>query len=516
MDSLGRICALLFLTLQVLIPRCEAQSQAFQWKFAGNSFSSELQACTNLTIEIQPLNSSTTSIGTPSYSLLAFELGGVPTTTALGSNVSQLAPWQVNHRIGASLLLTVVDGDGNIGGFPPNLFTVAGNDASCLPPMSLAQSIRITPNVTSSLSTCQQWGLSITGGAKPYNLSIAAVNSPVLTNVTMGPSDDHFTYIDRANPGTQLIAAVVDANGQWSVATDAVSTTGSSDISCTGLVSLSGSSAGIADAPASPKSSSAKNHTTAIALGIVFGLVVSLILAAVGGWWWWRRKRRLAQGIMDGQDAKARPFSNGEEQRPSLNLDMGEVEKMVQVDSVRMRSTSWSMDRARVTASPTSMDMASTALPSAPEPVLTAIHIRTANLDGRLPMSATPDLCAPNSTSPAATRSPSVRYRKAIEAHAEAQAARTRRMQSAHASPSARVIPSRPARRSQSTSDAVRQSPSYHVPSRQTRTPLRSSLLALEPEVEADIIIQHQDGGIVEELPPPYLDQYRPGPAVSS
>lgn len=34
----------------------------------------------------------------------------------------------------------------------------------------------------------------------------------------------------------------------------------------------------------------------------------------------------------------------------------------------------------------------------------------------------------------------------------------------------------------------------------------------LGPDAEPDIIIQHEDGGVVQELPPPYLDRSRPRP----
>jgi hypothetical protein len=44
----------------------------------------------------------------------------------------------------------------------------------------------VVANVTDTLTTCQPWGLTIKGGTPPYNLTLAAVNSPVVTNVTMG------------------------------------------------------------------------------------------------------------------------------------------------------------------------------------------------------------------------------------------------------------------------------------------------------------------------------------------
>ncbi|KAJ3480185.1 hypothetical protein NLI96_g8531 [Meripilus lineatus] len=41
------------------------------------------------------------------------------------------------------------------------------------------------------------------------------------------------------------------------------------------------------------------------------------------------------------------------------------------------------------------------------------------------------------------------------------------------------------------------------------------STSTFDPDVQPDIIIQHRDGGsgIVQELPPPYVDRNRPSPA---
>lgn len=65
-------------------------------------------------------------------------------------------------------------------------------------------------NVTGRLRTCQPWELRIKGGVPPYNVTLAALGSPVITNVTVGLGDDIFTYINRADPGTKMIAVVSD------------------------------------------------------------------------------------------------------------------------------------------------------------------------------------------------------------------------------------------------------------------------------------------------------------------
>ena len=121
-------------------------------------------------------------------------------------------------------MLSMMDSNGSTGGVSPMLFNVtsecslwshciqlnddiiAGSDTSCLytPPDSSTLA-SITPNVTGSLTTCQPWGLTIKGGKKPYTVILSALDSPVITNVTMGAQDDVFTYPDRANPDGQLM-----------------------------------------------------------------------------------------------------------------------------------------------------------------------------------------------------------------------------------------------------------------------------------------------------------------------
>lgn len=59
--------------------------------------------------------------------------------------------------------------------------------------------------MTDTLSTCQPWGLTIKGGQQPYTVILAALNSPVITNVSMGSGNDVLTYIDRADPNGQLL-----------------------------------------------------------------------------------------------------------------------------------------------------------------------------------------------------------------------------------------------------------------------------------------------------------------------
>jgi hypothetical protein len=117
-------------------------------------------------------------------------------------------------------MLGMVDANGSAGGIAPILYSVigkvhclsprnlyshlvAGTDKSCLP-FALASNFVVKADISTTLSTCQPWSMTISGGVKPYTVTLAALDSPIITNVTMGPVDDLFTYINRANPGTRL------------------------------------------------------------------------------------------------------------------------------------------------------------------------------------------------------------------------------------------------------------------------------------------------------------------------
>lgn len=104
----------------------------------------------------------------------------------------------------------MVDANGSSGGVPPEFYTVVeGQTRSCIAPSTANfTDFTVAANISNGadVTTCQPWGITIKGGTpKPYTLSLLALNSPVVTNVTMGPNDDVFTYINRADPGTSLI-----------------------------------------------------------------------------------------------------------------------------------------------------------------------------------------------------------------------------------------------------------------------------------------------------------------------
>ena len=43
------------------------------------------------------------------------------------------------------------------------------------------------------------------GGSMPYNITISALNSTVVTNLTLGPTNDVLTYINRAEPNGEFL-----------------------------------------------------------------------------------------------------------------------------------------------------------------------------------------------------------------------------------------------------------------------------------------------------------------------
>ena len=89
---------------------------------------------------------------------------------------------------------------------------IGGADRGCLPAISSDMQPPTIPsiisNVTGAIDTCQPWGLTISGGAKPYQIILSALQSGTITNATMGSDDDVYTYIDRVDPGAPLM-------GRW-------------------------------------------------------------------------------------------------------------------------------------------------------------------------------------------------------------------------------------------------------------------------------------------------------------
>ncbi|EDR06205.1 uncharacterized protein LACBIDRAFT_300446 [Laccaria bicolor S238N-H82] len=203
-----------------------AQAQ-FQWQFNTSVASTSLATCVSLPITVKPFNTAlSNSSGVPPYSMMAFAVGGKPTTTLIGTDANSLS-WTVTQPVGTRLMLSLVDAQSSAGGIPADIYEVtAGQTTNCVITPSTAPNFTITSNITGSLATCQHWGLTITGGVAPYKITLASTGARVVTNVTLPSGDNHFTYVNRAAPGAQLIAAASDSNGQWATGTPMLTTQG--------------------------------------------------------------------------------------------------------------------------------------------------------------------------------------------------------------------------------------------------------------------------------------------------
>ncbi|KAJ3514254.1 hypothetical protein NLJ89_g2478 [Agrocybe chaxingu] len=236
--------------------------------------------------------------GVAPYYMTAYVLGGTPVTTLIGTDDDALS-WTVNAPVGSQVVLNVVDATRSTGGVAPRTYTiVAGNTTSCITTPPQSPQFRVSANVTGDLTTCQPWGLSITGGVPPYTVSIVQPNSFTVTNVSMPTGTDRFTYINRGAPDTQLLAAVSDSTGRWAAGTPIVNTKGwicpfhsptassnvnfrSTNITCPGLSSSSvNSTAVMASDTAGTEAEAASRRRKSIL--IIASTAVSAFLLLIG------------------------------------------------------------------------------------------------------------------------------------------------------------------------------------------------------------------------------------------
>ncbi|TFY73611.1 hypothetical protein EWM64_g10401 [Hericium alpestre] len=125
--------------------------------------------------------------------MAAYPLDGSPTVTFVGMDPSDLS-WQVNYPAGSQLMLALIDADGNSGGVMPSILTVAVPS--------------VTANVTQDLAACEPLGLTIRGGTRPYTVSVVGIDSAV-SNFTLGPRDDIFTWTNQASVDTDVLCKAV-------------------------------------------------------------------------------------------------------------------------------------------------------------------------------------------------------------------------------------------------------------------------------------------------------------------
>ncbi|KAJ7752998.1 hypothetical protein B0H16DRAFT_1545657 [Mycena metata] len=248
----------------------------FQWGFSGTqSVFSSLPSCQTFPIAVTPLSTHPV----PPFYMIAFAVGGAPITSYIGKNASTLS-WQVQHPVGTRLILSVLDSTGIAAGVGSLVYNVTeGSTTQCLPPAVTEPSFNVTANVTDTLTTCEPWGLTVRGGTPPYNVTLAALNAPVITNVTLDPPDSVFTYIDRADPNGQLIGM----NGRWATGSPIVRTQGSSNVDCPGLVSSFGVPGSNGTQP---------THSSHKRLGTILGATLGALLVLCSLVFWALRRQR--------------------------------------------------------------------------------------------------------------------------------------------------------------------------------------------------------------------------------
>ncbi|KAF7346713.1 hypothetical protein MSAN_01809400 [Mycena sanguinolenta] len=244
-------------------------AQVYEWGFTGDQMvSTSLPSCRNVSLEAN----SRTANGTAPFYMMAFPVGGTPSTSFIGTDQNNLT-WTVTYPVGTQLMLGVVDALGQSGGIDTPVYTVIdGATTQCVPP-SLSDptsGFKISSNVTDALNTCQPWGLTIEGGTPPYSVTLAELNSGNVTNATMGPTDTVFTYINKMPPGGQVIG--IDINGNWATGSPVVRTQGSADTDCVGLVSTSSSANTSSSAITSPDGSQSSHSKLHAKIGVIVGV----------------------------------------------------------------------------------------------------------------------------------------------------------------------------------------------------------------------------------------------------
>ncbi|KXN85164.1 hypothetical protein AN958_11586 [Leucoagaricus sp. SymC.cos] len=464
-----------FLVASSLILQVLGQNSilTFNWKFRTDFVSTSLPRCFNFDIVVFPNPANATAgnySGTPPYYMLAFPEGGQPITSPIGNDNNTLS-WTPEHPIGTQLILTVMDSLGNTGGTGGAVYQVVENpdNSNCSPPPA-TQGFKISSNITqdgkATLETCQPWRLNIDGGIPPYTVVLDAKNAPVITNVTIPPSDNALVFIDRADPGTVLFAGVVDSLGRWANGTQFVSTTGSTNITCPGAITKSGTQADFnqQEARQNAARNSAKRRTSII-VGVVVSLVLFfLIVGGVGTWLYMRRKKAQESDTEDNQDVFPRQF-----------VEAGSSGRVLSINNFMSSSTTASPSPSKAGFSPDPYR-----LPYVIEPYTESL---SAGSNGTGTGSAqSPDASSNLRSRPSFANFPasSVRRSKGQEAAQDAL--------------------------SESNPTTVTRSSG---PSGST-WPVRSGSLQANGVTgdQDEVIIQHTDGGqvpVVRELPPPYI-----------
>lgn len=260
------------------------------------------------------------------------------------------------------------------------------------------------------------------------------------------------------------------------------------DISCVGLLATSKTSAEIAaekaDRDAADKAAAArrrKNLTVQVVLGITLPIIAIGIAAAA----WWRRQKILNDrdiGIWDGQDVNVRSYHDQPPvEAANRTNQMGEVGLFESASLPDSKLSRYRMSQNQSDL-PLLQDEPLSAIPQAGSSFSTSSPSYSSSA-GLLPHPRTSD--------------PSNMHPKALEARNRQHGNTSLQSSSSQSFPNTpqpnnRVLPS-----------------GALPPLTPGLSPDRMGVVPLDPDVQPDIIIQHRDGGgsgVVQELPPPYVD----------
>ncbi|KAJ7641362.1 hypothetical protein FB45DRAFT_862568 [Roridomyces roridus] len=483
--NFGHIATLLAFLVLFLEPcRAEPASNVFQWQ--SSALSQSLPSCHPFSITLlPPANSNLTAnatLGIPPYYMQAYPIGGTPTTSLIGTDQNQLS-WTVDQPIGSQLLLTVIDSQGSTGGASTLLYTVTtGQITSCIVQPPAKPTFTLKANVTGALNTCQPWGLTVTGGTPPYNVSLLGSGQPVITNITLTGEDTVVTFPNRAPPGVHLVAAVSDFNGLWGSGTAIVTTQGSANVSCPGFQTATSTLAQIQAEEQQAAAAASRAHKNKSAVVAVVVVLLLLFLGGVAFFFYWRRRRQMQRKV---QEISPRQFENGPE-----NIDGSPP---FQETGGHILSINSFITPAASTSSPTAANDSPLNAPAlAPR--------RGGNMGsdgGRSTTSA--GMSIRNPDRPALNGFPTASIRRSAK-EIEAGLTTSHSIDSEYYDTPVEGSSRAPIERSQSAMPA----PGGLSPA--PRYPARSASVGT-PGVGQEIIFQHQDAGLVRELPPPYADR---------
>jgi len=270
-----------------------------------------------------------------------------------------------------------------------------------------------------------------------------------------------------------LFTSICCRNGQWGYATTALTTEGSNNTACVGLVSSYETPAQIAAqaaARAHAAAEAAKRHRTDMIAGIVIGVGIPLLALHVAVWWCWRRRKAFRNGIWDGQDAAARAWDVSSPTMTAVPSTKGSY-RHVKMDS---------------------QDTGVTVVAGSPANVPDNSGGNENEHTGSRPLAESPP---PQNMSAPPTGRPR-RNRKARDAS---------RVPSGSSSD---LTPQLPALTFSQLSIPALQGLSPSSPPDWSRSALSlMGPIVLDPDAQPQFIIQHRDGGVVQEFPPPYRDR---------